>query len=89
MVLVIADLIYYPFIYYSPEFICKPCCFVSDRRNFIYYPILCIIWTRTKRTRPVHVLETSNSETCMPSLGAGISVSTACELVVRWLDDEG
>ena len=55
MVLVIADLVCYPFMYYPSKFVCKSGCFVRDRRNLICYPILCIIRTRIQRTR--HVLE--------------------------------
>ena len=54
-VLVITDLIYYPFRYYPSKFVCKSCRFVRDGRNSIYCPILCIIRTRIKRTQPVLV----------------------------------
>ena len=60
LVLVISDLIYYPFMYYPLKFVCKSCRFVRDWRNSIYYPILCIIWTRIKRTRPVHAAMHNN-----------------------------
>ena len=34
MVLVIADLIYYPFIYYPLKLVCKSCRFIRNWRNF-------------------------------------------------------
>ena len=54
LVLVLSDLIYYPLMNYPSKFVCKSCRFVRDWRNSIYYPILCIIRTRIKQTRPVH-----------------------------------